>query len=130
MRVTDGDTCTLLDCSNALYKIRLDKIDAPESKQAYGTKAKEHLACMIAGKEVCVEWKKKDRYGRILGEIFVDELNVNLRMVKDGYAWHYKHFDKTESYAQAESEARAKKLGLWRDANPVNPYEFRKSKKR
>lgn len=130
VRIADGDTCTVLDSSNTQHKIRLDKIDAPESKQAYGNKAKEHLAGMIAGKEVSVEWKKKDQYGRVLGEIFVGELNVNLQMVKDGYAWHYKHFDKTESYAQAESEARAKKLGLWQDANPVNPYEFRKSKRK
>lgn len=54
------------------------------------------------------------------------ELNVNLQMVKDGMAWHYAYYDNTPSYAEAEKEARAKKLGLWQDPNPVPPYEFRK----
>lgn len=130
VKVSDGDTITVLDSQKVQHKIRLNKIDAPESKQAYGKVSKEHLAGFIAGKEVRVDWSKRDKYGRVLGEIFVGDLNVNLQMVRDGYAWHYKHFDNTESYAQAESEARAKKLGLWKDAHPVNPYEFRKSKKK
>ena len=126
VRVADGDTITVLDDSKKQHKVRLVKIDAPEKAQAYGQASKKHLSSFVAGKAVTVEYEKKDQYGRILGEVFVGELNVNLQMVKDGMAWHYAYYDNTPSYTEAEKEARAKKLGLWQDPNPVPPYEFRK----
>ena len=129
VRVADGDTITVLDSTNIQNKVRLVKIDAPEKSQAFGEVSRKHLASLVASKEVKVEWTNKDKYGRVLGEVFVGTTNVNLRMVKDGLAWHYKHFDNTPTYAQAEVEARAKKIGLWKDANPIPPWEFRKKGK-
>ena len=129
VRVADGDTLTVLDASNTQHKIRLNKIDAPEKGQAFGNASKKHLSSMVFGKDVSVEWQKKDRYGRILGEVYVGTTNVNLQMVKDGYAWHYKFYDKTPSYAEAETQAREKRLGLWVDSNPVEPYQFRKTRR-
>jgi endonuclease YncB( thermonuclease family) len=124
--VADGDTVTILDAAKVQHKIRLDRIDAPEKKQAFGEKAKQHLSEMVFGKDVRVEYTSKDRYGRILGIVRVDGRDINLQMIKDGFAWHYKHYDKTPSYAQAEVEAREAKKGLWVDANPIAPYDFRK----
>lgn len=129
VRVADGDTLTVLDTSNTQHKVRLNKIDAPEKKQAYGETSKKHLSEYVFGKDVKVEFEKKDRYGRVLGEVYCCTTNVNLQMVKDGYAWHYKFYDKTPSYAEAEKDAREKKLGLWVDPNPVEPYQFRKMKR-
>ena len=129
VRVADGDTITILDSTNVQNKVRLNKIDAPEKKQAFGEVSRKHLASMVAGNVVKVEWTKKDKYGRILGDISIGTTNVNLRMVQDGLAWHFKAFDNTPAYAQAENEARAKKIGLWKDANPIPPWEFRKAKK-
>ena len=128
-KVADGDTITVLDSEKVQHKVRLDRIDAPEKKQAFGEKSKQHLAEMVFGKDVRVEWQKKDRYQRILGIVFIGEKDVNLQMVKDGFAWHYKFYDKTPAYAQAALDAREKKIGLWVDPNPIEPYEFRKSKK-
>jgi len=51
-------------------------------------------------------------------------------MVRDGCAWHYKHFDSTPAYAQAEREARAVKRGLWASGTAINPYQWRKENKR
>jgi len=129
VRVADGDTITVLGASNVQHKVCLDKIDAPEKKQAFGEKSKQHLSEMVFGKDVKVEWQKKDRYGRILGEVYVCSTNANLQMVKDGMAWHYKLYDKTEVYAAAEKDARDKRIGLWSDPNPIEPHEFRKSKR-
>jgi endonuclease YncB( thermonuclease family) len=86
VRVSDGDTITILDATNAQNKVRLNKIDAPEKKQAFGEVSRKHLASMVAGKIVNVEWAKKDKYGRILGDITIGTTNVNLRMVQDGLA--------------------------------------------
>ena len=129
VRVADGDTITVLDGSNTQHKVRLNKIDAPESGQAYGNVSKKHLSSMVAGKEVKVEWASKDKYGRILGDVTCCSTNVNLQMVKDGLAWHFKHFDNTESYTQVEKEAKEKKIGLWKDKEPIAPWEFRKQNK-
>ena len=84
--ISDGDTIKILDSDKISYKIRLNKIDAPEKGQAYGEASKKHLSSLIAGKNVRVVWEKEDRYGRILGEVFLGEKNINLQMVKDGYA--------------------------------------------
>jgi endonuclease YncB( thermonuclease family) len=129
VRVADGDTITILDATNTQNKVRLNKIDAPEKSQAFGEVSRKHLASMVAGNVVKVEWTKKDKYGRILGDITIGTTNVNLRMVQDGLAWHFKAFDNTKEFAQAEIEAREKKIGLWKDANPIPPWEFRKAKK-
>ena len=128
VHVADGDTITILDSTNIQNKVRLNKIDAPEKKQAFGEVSRKHLASMVAGNVVKVEWTKKDKYGRILGDISIGTTNVNLRMVQDGLAWHYKHFDNTSEFAHAELEAREKKLGLWSNANPVEPWNFRKQR--
>lgn len=118
VRVADGDTITILDATNTQNKVRLNKIDAPEKKQAFGEVLRKHLASMVAGKIVNVEWSHTWGYHHW----------DNLRMVQDGLAWHFKAFDNTPAYAQAENEARAKKIGLWKDAKPIPPWEFRKKK--
>ena len=129
--VTDGDTITVLDeMDKGNFKIRLDKIDAPEKNQAFGNKAKQFLSSLIFGKQVSIRYKAVDRYGRILGVIYYDGAEINLVMVQNGYAWHYSYYDKTPAYIQAEKQARADKKGLWAAPNPVNPYKFRKMKKK
>ncbi|MCC7421555.1 MAG: thermonuclease family protein [Planctomycetaceae bacterium] len=104
--VTDGDTITVLDTNKVQHKIRLEGIDAPESKQAFGTKAKQALSDRVFGKEVRVEWKGKDPYGRILGHVHAGKDHVNLSMVRDGFAWHFKRYNKDQKLADAEVEAR------------------------
>ena len=128
--VSDGDTITVLDdMDKGRFRIRLDKIDAPEQKQCFGINAKNHLVSLIFGKQVKVIYRKKDRYKRILGIVYLQEKEINLQMVKDGFAWHYSYFDNTKSYIEAEQKAKQNKSGLWIQENPVTPYEFRKRRK-
>ena len=123
--VADGDTITVLDASNTQHKIRLFAIDAPERSQAFGQKSKEQLSGYVFGKDVTVQWKSKDKYGRILGTIFVGSTDINLQMVRDGYAHHYKRYDSTPVYAAAEADARQNRRGLWADPNPISPEDYR-----
>ena len=129
VKVADGDTITVLAAANAQHKIRLYGIDAPESKQAFGQKSKEQLSNYVFGKDVVVKYKSRDKYGRVLGTVYVDGKDINLEMLKAGLAHHYKRYDSTPAYAQAEAEARQNKLGLWADKNPIEPYEFRKRRR-
>lgn len=129
--VADGDTLTLLDASNQQFKIRLAGIDAPEKKQPFGQVSKQHLASMVFGKPVAVEWLKRDRYQRTIGKVLLDGRDVNQEQIKSGMAWHYKKYAKEQPpedrqlYSDSEIEARQRNIGLWQEANPVAPWEFR-----
>jgi endonuclease YncB( thermonuclease family) len=131
--VTDGDTVTVLDAQNRQTKIRLTGIDAPEKKMPFGQRAKEHLSNLGFDKSVQIETEKLDRYGRTLGKIVVNNRDVNLAMIQAGFAWHYKKYQSEQSssdrllYAHAEVQARQQRAGLWRDPQPVPPWEWRKS---
>ena len=92
IRVSDGDSITVLDSGNQQHKIRLMGIDAPEKGQPFGTKSRESLSSMVAGRQVTVTWQKKDRYGRVLGVVFADSRDVGLVQIERGFAWHYKAY--------------------------------------
>jgi endonuclease YncB( thermonuclease family) len=133
--IADGDTVTVLDASNTQWKIRLMGIDAPEKKMPFGQKSKEHLSDLVFDKQVSVEYSKRDKYGRTVGKVMVDGVDANLEQVKAGMAWHYKQYQKEQSpeervsYADAEDRARAKGKGLWVDAEPMPPWDWRKEQK-
>jgi len=135
VKVTDGDTVHVLDQSKARHKIRLGGIDAPERKQAFGKKSTKNLAGYVAGKNIEVEYNKRDRYGRIIGKLLKDGKDINLQQVKDGYAWHYKYYQKEQSkldqilYSSAEIEARNKRIGLW-SVPAIPPWEYRRAKRK
>ncbi len=132
VKITDGDTLYVLDANYKEHKIRLAGIDAPERKQAYGLASRKHLLSIVAGKPVTVEYQKRDRYGRIVGKVLVDGIDVCLEQVKAVFAWHYKKYQHEQSaedqrlYADAENKARSERLGLWRENNPNPPWEFRR----
>ena len=137
-KVHDGDTITC-QVSRTVFHVRLAEIDAPELKQTSGPEAKAALEKLILGKQVWLRWNStmNDRYGRSIGNVYAtlpseDERGrpkwgewINLRMVKDGWAWRYPEYSKTPSIADAEKEARGAKLGLWKDADPTPPWVFR-----
>lgn len=133
IRVADGDTITILDNSNQQHKVRLSGIDAPEKKQAYGSKSKDTLSTAVAGKIVTIDWNKRDRYGRIIGKVILDGRDINLEQIKKGMAWHYKQYEREQDvddrsiYAQEEYLAWRDKIGLWADNVPIAPWDYRKS---
>lgn len=122
--ITDGDTIKVLE-NKVEYKIRFNGIDAPEKSQAYGQKSKEFLSSLIFGKEVIVEVKDKDKYGRYVSDIFLGNRYINAEMIENGFAWHYKQYSKDKKLAELEDKARENKLGLWVDSNPTSPWDFR-----
>lgn len=132
--VSDGDTVTVIDANKTQYKIRLAGIDAPEKAQAYGQKSKESLSDLVFGKQVDVEWSKQDRYGRTVGKIVLGGVDINLEQIKRGMAWHYKQYQNEQSqedrdaYAQYQSQAQERRVGLWRDPAPIEPAVFRQKK--
>ena len=129
VKIADGDTLTLLTPSNEQVKIRLADIDTPEKKQPFGNKAKQALANLAFQKQALIEVEAKDRYGRTVGVVFVDGLNVNAELVKQGMAWVYRKYTDDKRLYTLESEAKQAKRGLWLDENPIPPWEWRRGKR-
>ena len=121
-RVLDGDTF-----KSDGTRVRLWGIDAPEKGQPFADEARARLKELIEGKAVRLEWKDKDQHSREVAIVYAGSTNINLQMVKEGLAWHYEYFaPDARDLAAAEKAARKSRKGLWKDKNPVNPYEFRK----
>lgn len=127
--VHDGDTLTGLDESKTQFKVRLDAIDAPELGQPFGQAAKKALSEKVFGKDVVVIAKTRDKYGRTVGHVLIDGRDVNLEMLEEGMAWHYAQYDRNKRLADAQQQARADRLGLWVDSEPVAPWDWRSRRK-
>lgn len=129
--IADGDTLTVLDAEERQVKVRLQGIDAPETKMPFSAQSKQSLAACAFGKAVTVEWKEIDRYGRTVGKVLADGIDCNLRQITAGLAWHYKKYESRQApadrvaYAEAEIAARTAKRGLWVDPEPTPPWEWR-----
>ena len=124
IKISDGDTITILTQQRKQVKVRLYGIDAPEKKQPYGQKSRQFLASLIAGQIVEVEPKGKDRYKRTLGIIYYKGQDINAQMVLNGYAWAYVKYSRM--YVDHERLAREKKRGLWQSSNPTPPWVWRR----
>ncbi len=127
--VSDGDTVTCLDENNQQQKIRLAGIDAPEIGQDYGKTSREALAGMVFGRSVEVVDDGRDRYGRWIGHLSVDGMNVNRQLVATGNAWHYAAYSNDQDLAALQAQAQAQRIGLWSQPNPTSPWDYRASGK-
>lgn len=127
--ITDGDTIIVRPEQGASVKVRLIGIDAPERGQAFGTRARQELGELVAGKSVEVIGTEKDRYGRLLGDVRHDGRSINLELIRRGFAWAYVEYKPPAEYVAAEAEARAARRGLWADREPVPPWAYRKSRR-
>ena len=146
IKVADGDTVTIVDDSGTKHRIRLMGIDAPEKNQPYGDVSTQGLVELVSGKTVTIEYEKRDRYKRIAGKVLVDpqgevfcmaldcvkKIDAGLEQIKAGMAWHYKYYQMEQSeedrrlYSEAELEAREKPIELWKDKEPMAPWEWRR----
>ncbi|WP_150538731.1 thermonuclease family protein [Actinobacillus vicugnae] len=123
--VSDGDTLTCL-YQRTPFKVRLLYIDAPESAQPFGNKAKQALAKLVFKKQVSLATQGYDRYQRLLAVVYDEQQqNINLLLVEKGMAWAY--HETLPIYEQAMQKAKQAKKGLWQDKSPINPAQWRKT---
>lgn len=128
--VKDGDTMVVLS-ENKPITVRLEHVDCPEKNQPFGYKAKVFVSDFCFGKEVTVISNgKRDRNGRWIAEVFYKNQNLGKELVRNGLAWHFKRYSKNLNYAQLEITARNKKAGLWQEAKPIEPWNWRDYKRK
>jgi endonuclease YncB( thermonuclease family) len=132
VKVTDGDTVTLLNESNISITIRLAGIDASELRMLYGQVAQAYLRDLVLNKVVIAKTHKQDRFGRTVATLWVNSEDINLAMIHAGMAWHYKKYQtdqpkqQTAIYDKSEQAARTEMRGLWQQQNPTPPWFWRK----
>ena len=128
VKIADGDTLTLLVDSKQL-KIRLSDIDTPERKQPFGTKAKQALPDLAFSRRAQVVEVTVDRYGRIVGRVYVDDVDVNRELMAQGFAWVYRRYSDDAELVELEAQAKEKGLGLWAEPNPILPWEWQRGRR-
>lgn len=131
VKISDGDTVTLLVSGSETIKVRLSEIDVPETNQPWGNKSKQALSLLLATKNVTVSTTGKDRYGRTLGIIYLQQENINKLMVQNGNAWAYTKYVADQEYFLLQDHAKTQKVGLW-SMNPdqvIPPWEWRMKSK-
>lgn len=123
--VLDGDT---LDVARGgrILRLRLAGVDAPEPQQRYGPEAREKLAELALNRTVSVEEQGLGREGFTLASVRRGGRDLGLSLLRAGLAWRLPgpHPDEMQR-AEAEATARRQRIGLWRDLNPLPPWEWR-----
>lgn len=125
VRVADGDTITVLRGREPI-KIRLHGIDAPENGQPFGNRAKQFVVDLAVGKVVTVRPRDIDRYGRMVADVILpDGQSLGHDIVGAGFAWGFRYAANDNPLAAIERDARLARRGLWADAKPTPPWEWR-----
>jgi micrococcal nuclease len=128
--VKDGDTLEVMK-ERVAVRVRLYGIDCPEKGQAFGQRAKQFASDLAFGKTVRVIEKDRDRYGRTVGEVILEDgRSLNHELVRAGLAWWYRQYAKKDAELEMlERDARKAKAGLWADVDPVPPWNWRKERR-
>ncbi|MBT9541220.1 thermonuclease family protein [Thiobacillus sp.] len=128
--VIDGDTVLFKPdsynaASRAFLKIRLANIDAPEKDQPYGEAATRALSALVLNQRVELNTVAIDAYGRTIAQIQLRDVQVNAELVRRGLAWASAYHRSAELKA-VQRDAQQAARGLWREAEPVPPWVWRR----
>lgn len=129
-RIHDGDSVHITPDNGQRIVVRLAAIDAPELQQPFGMESRDFLRKFALNQQAVARCSKTDRYNRRVCSLYVDGEDAGLKMLKSGYAWHYKRFEDEQNsrerrtYARAESSAQNRRIGLWA-AQAEAPWDFR-----
>lgn len=130
--VIDGDTVLFRpdhyrDTSRAFVKIRLADIDAPEKDQPFGEAATHALTTLVLNQRVEIDTVAIDKYGRTIARIRKGTMQVNVELVRRGFAWAYTRSRRDSALMVAQHEARSARRGLWQGAAPTPPWAWRRA---
>lgn len=130
IKISDGDTITVLLKGNEQKKLRLAEVDCPESGQPFGKNAKQFTSAQVFGKTVDFIETNKDRYGRSVAKVYYSNGKyLSKELIKAGMGWWYFSYSKDTSLGELQENAQRNKVGLWQDVHAVSPWEYRKAKR-
>jgi endonuclease YncB( thermonuclease family) len=124
-KVLDGDTVIIRDEAQS-YRLRLLDIDAPELQQSFGKQSKRSLSALCANKPISVTQQGKDLYGRTLGHLYCGNSDASESQITRGMAWFNQRYSQRHALQALQKKAQEQALGLWQQADPVPPWQWRK----
>ncbi|MCF6177334.1 MAG: thermonuclease family protein [Victivallaceae bacterium] len=124
----DGDSFKMETAGHKIVQVRFYGIDAPEKGQPGSRMALQAIIKLLKNQSVRVVKVDIDKYNRIVGKVYLGKLYVNLWMLNNGYAWHFKFFSQDKDLSQAETKAQQAKLGIWKLSGNIPPWHYRKTK--
>lgn len=124
--VTDGDTVWVRAGSARPVSVRLQGIDAPERCQAGGPEATAALTARVLRREVDVDARAVDRYGRVVAVVTLRGDDLGAWLVEGGHAWSPGFRRAPGPYAAQERRARAAHRGLFASEAAIEPSRFRR----
>ena len=123
----DGDTLRLRQADTEV-RVRLAEVDAPEKAQPWSRAATRHLLTLCSGQEVRIVPVDTDRYGRTVAHVWCGEVHLNWAQVAAGHAWCYRRYLKSPGECLSlEDTARRERRGLWSEADPTAPWDWRRA---
>ena len=128
--ISDGDTLKILTETNEKIRIRLAGIDTPENGQPFGREAKQALTVLTLQKKITIDVQTIDRYERTVGLVYVQGLDVNAELVRQGMAWVYRRYTNDERLYALEAKAKKEKRGLWSTNNFIEPWLWRRGERK
>ena len=127
VQVIDGDSIQVQQNNKRYILVRLFGIDAPELNQPYGLKSKRYLQKKVLNKPVKIKLLSRDSYGRRLAILFdSDGRNVNLDLIRNGFAWVYKQYYSDPKWLAIQEQASHERVGLWSQKKPIPPWIYRR----
>lgn len=127
--VHDGDTLTCLTATQQQLRVRLAEIDAPESAQPWGVRSKQALSDLCFNQTATLTVQDTDRYGRTVARVQCAGRDANAEQVRAGMAWVYRQYLRDSSLLSLETDAKTARRGLWADAAPVPPWDWRRGRR-
>lgn len=135
VRVFDGDSMLMRNPEGSVIQVRIAGIDAPEKSQPFADPARDRLAELLQQDGLRVAILKKDVYGRWLASIWITDQDLGLLMIEEGMVWFFRRYqsdltqEQRQAYDAAEKSAQRAQRGLWQEADPTPPWEFRQQKR-
>lgn len=129
-KIIDGDSLLIVS-DNKTIEVRLYGIDCPEYKQPFSNVAKKMVQKKVNDREVLVQPEYYDKYERMVAIVHYGDETLNSELVRAGLAWVSPYFCRKEicsAWLQMENSARESKRGLWREKQPIPPWQWKKMK--
>jgi endonuclease YncB( thermonuclease family) len=123
--ISDGDTLTAR-CDATNVTVRVAEVDAPEKGQGWGNRSKQHLAAPCFQQPAVVRPQTIDRYGRTVARVECDGVDASAEQVRAGMAWVFDKYVTDRGLYAVQDEARAARRGVWADAEPLAPWDWRR----
>ena len=124
VKIEDGDTLVVVNENTKYSKIRLATIDAPDLKQPFGEQAKQSLTELCLLKPVEIDEKGFNKRMQMRAKVKCNNIDASEEQAKRGMVWAEQENQTDEAIKQLIATAKANKIGLWQDSNPVPPWDF------